>query len=263
MKKIELILREHKYKQGDICPAIEPNVKEDCLFMEDGKVIGFYIKKAPKKLLELVNLANSEFRSDRVPKSVMSRKAADGKDEETGKYKYRNEVFQYSTIIGSIPEKPHMKRNYKCISSVHQHESAQRFIKSMLLACEESEKLINKYMPEQYAEQMEIFKNVPDDWKFGNMFTSSISNFNIPAAFHIDRGNIKNTVNVIITKRKLSKGGCLYVPDYDACIEQSDGSVLVYPAWKSMHGVTPIEQYTEKSYRNSLIFYPLKAFLEN
>ena len=92
------------------------------------------------------------------------------------------------------------------------------------------------------------------------MFTSSISNYNISAPFHRDTGNIKNTVNIILTKRNNANGGCLNVPDYNATFEQADNSMLVYPAWRNVHGVTPIKPIAENGYRNSLIFYPLKAF---
>jgi len=37
-------------------------------------------------------------------------------------------------------------------------------------------------------------------------------------------------------------------------------SMLVYPAWRNLHGVTPITPTHDGGYRNSLIFYPLKAF---
>jgi hypothetical protein len=36
--------------------------------------------------------------------------------------------------------------------------------------------------------------------------------------------------------------------------------MLVYPAWRNVHGVTPIIPLKEGGYRNSLVFYPLKAF---
>lgn len=39
-----------------------------------------------------------------------------------------------------------------------------------------------------------------------------------------------------------------------------DYSILVYPAWRNVHGVTPIIPTHEGGYRNSLVFYPLKAF---
>ena len=108
--------------------------------------------------------------------------------------------------------------------------------------------------------RQELFKEIKKDWKFGNMFTSSISNFNISAPFHRDTGNLEGTVNIILTKRNNANGGCLNVPDYNATFEQADNSMLVYPAWRNVHGVTPIKPIAENGYRNSLIFYPLKAF---
>lgn len=60
--------------------------------------------------------------------------------------------------------------------------------------------------------------------------------------------------------KKLVKGGDLHIPDYGATIGQQDNSILVYPAWRNVHGVTPIIPTFEGGYRNSLVFYPLKAF---
>jgi hypothetical protein len=130
----------------------------------------------------------------------------------------------------------------------------------MLMLCKESEKLIKEIKPEQYNKQMELFNDVSSDWKFGNMFTSSISNYNISAPFHRDTGNIVGSVNVIICKKHNSKGGDLHIPDYNATIGQKDNSILVYPAWRNVHAVTPITATHEGGYRNSLVFYPLKAF---
>ena len=131
----------------------------------------------------------------------------------------------------------------------------------MLLACKESEKIIKEILPEQYETQKKLIEEYcPKEFRFGELFTSSISNFNIPAPFHIDKANIKGCVNVIITKKKFAKGGNLRVPDYDATIDSTNNSLLVYPAWKNVHGVTPIETSCEEGYRNSLVFYPLKSF---
>lgn len=124
----------------------------------------------------------------------------------------------------------------------------------------QAEDMLLAMLPEQHAKQTEIFREVPDKWKFGNLFTSSISNFNISAPYHRDTGNFEDTVNVIFTKRLNSKGGCLNVPDYGITIDQANNSMLVYPAWRNVHGVTPIIPTFEGGYRNSFIFYPLKAF---
>jgi len=255
MKRIDLIQVEHNRKIGDKCEYIEPNVTEDCIFYVDGEPIGFYLTKMPQKMCKLADLANAEFKSKNVPKSKMNRgteKQAISKGQEW--------VSQFSTIIGSCAPKPHMKRAYANYSSVHSVKTAQTFIKAMLLLAKESELLIKELLPKQYEQQIELFKDVNEKWRFGNLFTSSISNFNISANFHRDAGNIVGAVNVIICKKHNSKGGDLHVPDYNATIGQQDNSILVYPAWRNVHGVTPIIPIHKDGYRNSLIFYPLKAF---
>lgn len=264
MKTIKLHKKENDVKIGMDCPYFEPNIKEDCFLEVDGEIVGFYIKDVSKystKLNQLISISNKEFRSDNVPKQEMSRgpqgtKADKMKREEDG----NKLVTQFSTILGSVAPKPHMRRPYPTISSVHREKKSNIFIKAMWASCIEAEKIIKKLTPKIYESQLELFSDIDKKWRFGNIFTSSISNFNIAAAYHRDTGNIVGAVNVILTKRNNSKGGCLNVPDYNVTFEQADNSMLVYPAWKNIHGVTPIEKTSEDGYRNSLIFYPLKAF---
>jgi hypothetical protein len=260
MKRIDLIKVEHNIKVGKKCPYIEPNVTEDTIFYVDGEPIGFYLTKMPDKMCKLANLANAELLSKNVPKAEMQRPKMLGFDKN-GKGIVDRSIKQFSSILGGVPPKPHMRRNYATTSSVHSVKSAQTFIKAMLLLAKESENLIKEILPKQYEQQIELFKQVNDKWKFGNLFTSSISNYNISAPFHRDAGNIVGAVNVIICKKHNSKGGDLHIPDYNATIGQQDNSILVYPAWKNLHGVTPIIPIFENGYRNSLIFYPLKAFI--
>jgi hypothetical protein len=253
MRIVNLVQVQHSVKIGDVCGDIEPNITEDTIFMENGVPVGFYIKNIKGKLKQYVEIANAELLSDRVPKSEMKR--------SSGFVSKENEVLQYSTIIGAIPPKPHMKRNYPSMSSVHQVKTARNFIKAMLLACKEAEDVILELTPEIYHRQKKIIaENCPEKFRFGNLFTSSISNFNIAAAFHRDGGNLEGCVNVIIAKKRNATGGNTTVPDYGATVDSSDNSMLVYPAWKNVHGVTPIRPTTEGGYRNSLVFYPLKAF---
>lgn len=261
MKRVDLEPVEHTVKIGQPCPEIDPNVTEDCIFYAEGEPIGFFMRSMPDKACKLADLANKELLGKNVPKSSMDRKPTDGFDEEKGVYRYKNVVRQWSVILGSIPPKPVMKRPYPSMSSVHQVKSAQTFIKAMLLLAEESEKMISDILPDQYQRQKELFEQVPDQWKFGSLFTSSISNFNISAQYHRDTGNIVGAVNVIITKRRNSTGGNLNIPDHGATIDQCDNSILVYPAWRNVHGVTPIKPTFEGGYRNSLVFYPLRAFV--
>lgn len=267
MKRIDLIPVQHGNKVGQVCEYIEPNVTEDCIFYSEGQAIGFYLTKMPDNMCKLADLANEQFRSKNVPKSIMNRASAinqqSAREDIKEKYKDKkgSEVSQMSVIIGSIPPKPMVRRPYASRSSIHSVKSAQTFIKAMLMLATESEKLIKEILPHQHEKQVKLFEQVKKKWRFANLFTSSISNYNISAPYHRDVGNIVGAVNVIICKKHNSKGGDLNIPDYGATIGQQDNSILVYPAWKNLHGVTPIIPTHEGGYRNSLIFYPLKAFV--
>jgi hypothetical protein len=253
MKTLELILQPHNVKIGNTTPNLEPNIVEDTLFISDGEIVGFYLKSVPDKLKQYVEIANAELLSDRVPKSEM-RRSSGLRDSEA-------EVKQYSTIIGSCAPKPHMKRAYPMISSVHNVKSAQTFIKAMLLAVREAEEVIREIAPTVFEKQEKIItEKVPPKWRFGRLFTSSISNFNIAANYHRDAANLEGCANVIIAKRSHAKGGNTTIPDYSATVDSADNSMLVYPAWRNVHGVTPIVPLREDGYRNTLVFYPLKAF---
>ena len=264
MKTIKLTSREHDRKASQDCEYIEPNVTEDCLLEVDGEIIGFYIRDIDDyspRLSQLLSIANAEFRSERVPKQYLDR--ADVIKLRGNRAQARKQgTAQWSTILGSVPPNAMTRRHYRNRASVHNVESAQTFVKAMMACSITAGKLIKKIAPQIHKNQLEVMKNISPEWRFGDLFTSSISNFNIAASFHQDVRNVKGAINVIMTKRNNSKGGCLHVPEYDATFEQTDNSLLVYPAWRNLHGVTPIVPTHEGGYRNSLIFYSLKAFID-
>ena len=260
------IKQTHNVQIGDVCGTIEPNITEDSLFYDNGELIGFYIKdmnKYSERLTKLSDIANKEFRTKNVPKSTMNRSdilkgyKKGFKGSEAAKFG----VSQYSTILGSCPPRPHMRRPYASVSSVHSVKSAETFVKAMLMLCEESEKLIKNIASDLYEKQKTTVEaNIPKKWRFANLFTSSISNYNIAASFHRDNANLEGCLNVIIAKKHNATGGNTTVPDYGATMDSCDNSMLVYPAWRNVHGVTPIIPTFEGGYRNSLVFYALKAF---
>lgn len=256
MQKIDFKKVSHNIKIGDVCGDIKANITEDTLFYDEDEIIGFYIKNIgehSERLAKLADVANKEFISARVPKMLSER--------SSGLNCIENSVAQYSTIIGSIPPKTRMRRPYPIRSSVHAVKSAEIFVKAMLQLCAEGEDLVKKLTPEIFDRQCKIITDmVPEKWRFGRMFTSSISNFNISAPFHRDTGNLEGCVNIIIAKKYRAEGGNTTVPDYGATVDSCDNSMLVYPAWRNVHGVTPIHVRFESGYRNSLVFYPLKAF---
>ena len=261
MKTVEL-KKVGTGKVGDKVGDLEPNITEDSLFVDGGEPVGFYLKSVSGRCLQLLELCNKEFRSDRVPKDKMNRSDLVAKARDAGtKYEDTNGVQQLSTLLGSMAPRPHMKRPYPTRSSVHLKPTAKTFIKGMLALAKECEGMVEAIMPDQYNKQLKLIEEwVPERWRFGRLFTSSISNYNISASVHKDSGNIKGASNVIFSTKKQSEGGHLHLPEYGATVESRHGSVLFYPAWRNLHGVTPIKPTVKGGYRNSLVFYPLKAF---
>jgi len=256
MKLVNLNFVDHDKKRGDKPSDIPPNICEDTSFFLDGQMVGFYLKKVPSDVAEILDFSNKELRSDRVPKSTMNRIKFSGEADEGGR---RNGIVveQYSTILGAIQARPHNRRLVANISSVHRKETAQTFIKLMLLLAKQAGNIINEICPEMYEHQKKIIsKKVPKKFRFTDLFTSSISNYNIAANYHQDTANLP-LVNVIFSKRENATGGNLTVPDFDLTFDCCDDSMIVYPAYKSLHGVTPIHPTSRGGYRNSLVFYPL------
>lgn len=265
MIKLQMQKVEHERKIGSRCEYIEPNVTESCFLYDGDDLVGCYLQNVAEsypKLSQLMAIANNEFLSDNVPKTLLER--ADVMKKVWGEGMTRAQAkkvgtIQWSTILGTIPPKPMMKRMYANRSSVHSHKKASTFVKAMLGSAKEIAGVMRDLMPEAYEAQVEAVSVTDPQWRFTDLFTSSISNYNIAAPFHRDTANIKNTLNAIYTHRKNSTGGCLYVPDYDACFAMPSDSLLLYPAWRNVHAVTPIVPTHDGGYRNSLVFYALSG----
>ena len=74
MITVDIVNNNKDIRVGERVGVIEPNVFDDCLLVEDGKAVGFYIAdvgKYSEKLKKLMTLADRELRSKRVPKSLL------------------------------------------------------------------------------------------------------------------------------------------------------------------------------------------------
>lgn len=108
----------------------------------------------------------------------------------------------------------------------------------MYLFAEECEKLIKELTPDLYERQKELMKD--QKIKIGNLWTSSIANFNGACNTHLDGANVKGANNIIYFKRRNAEGGNLHVPEYGAVIDSANDSFVFYPAYKHIHGVDDI-----------------------
>jgi len=257
---VRLTPRQSTLKMGDVTPDLEPTVTESCILLDpDGTEVGLFLKELPKDLINLVTIADQELRSDRVPKDNMGR-VTPLEAAANGGQRHKT-VLQYCTILGSCAPRPHLRMPYPRRSQVHSSKTAGTFIKAMLKAGKLCMGLVNHYIPSVHKHHLaRVEERLPDKWRFANYFSSTISNCNIAAPIHQDNANIKGAINLIITKRQNSKGGNLHVPDYDATFDQTNNSLLVYPAWRNRHGVTPIIPTHQGGYRNSHVWYALDSF---
>lgn len=262
MQVVELI-KTIESKTGAQCPIKEPTITQDSLFVDsDGKHIGFYMRDVGEVMSKVASIANYELISKKV--SIMKFERADvQKFHQMGYTKKEAQALgtmQRSVIIGSVPAKPNMSKQYKSISRVHAEEKSLIFIKSMIKLDELAGQLIKEVSPLLYEQHMKAMDDVEDQYKLTSLHTGSISNLSASLKLHKDRANLKGTLNVIIMKRFRADGGHLYLPEYDQVIEQCNDSIIVYPAWRDIHAVTPIHLTSASGYRNSLVFYTLNAF---
>ena len=264
MKEIQLKPVENSVKIGDNVPNLEPTLTEDAYLMDGDDVVGLYLRDMGKRASQLLSVANKEFMSDRVKKTLMERKSdiADrwAKGEWQRQRYWSKGVSQMATLIGSIPPKGLVRRHYAKRSAIHLSDTAKTYVKAMLLLVGEVERIMEERMSKQYRLQKKQLGRCGDKWRLGDLFTSGISNYNVAARYHRDVANWDECVNVIMTKRHNAKGGNLSIPDHDVVADQCDGSMLIYPAWSNVHGVTPIEPIREDGYRNTHVLYCLKAF---
>lgn len=264
MNKVQLEDVTNSVKIGDPVPDLEPNICEDTYFMDGEEVVGIYLRDMGDRASKLLAVANKEFMSKRVKKTLMERKTdvvsrwASG-EWERSKY-WSKGVSQMATLIGSIPPKGLVRRHYAKRSAIHLSETAQTYVKAMLLLVDEVEVILKERMSKQYTLQSGHLRRCADKWRLGELFTSGISNHNIAPPYHRDVANWKEGVNVIMSKRLNAKGGNLSIPDHGVVIDQCDNSMIVYPAWRNVHGVTGIRHTHEGGYRNSHILYALSAF---
>jgi hypothetical protein len=242
---------------------LDCRITDDSFFYDGGEEIGFFIKDIREysvKAGALLDIANSELMSKRVPKSGRMGGGGKGGALDKGGTGIPFKVGT-SAIIGATPPKPYLGRPYRSTSSLHNAPSAKVFIKSMICLSRETSKVFEAVSKTLYSKHCDSMSGVAKKWTLGKDWTSSVSNISCTVPVHSDKKNIVGTLNAIYCKRFGCTGGNIVLPDYGATIEQSSYSLLVYPAWRDLHGVSPIKK-NSGGYRNTLVFYSLSDFVD-
>jgi len=165
-------------------------------------------------------------------------------------------VVTMSTVFGSLPRVA-LREDY-CRYSADTKQDPQMY---MLLSTAAKE-LWATYK-ESFPEMSTFFESeaekIHSDWmKTGTPFSTMNINKNFAIKYHVDAGNMSNVFSNVLISKKMAKGGHFVMPRYRVALAQDDGWFAIVDGVNVMHGVTPIEYESDKSYRNSFVFYTLK-----
>lgn len=112
--------------------------------------------------------------------------------------------------------------------------------------------------PKLYEQHKELTEKVLKDYVIPEtLFTSGIINYNNPLKYHFDSGNFKNVNSAMIAFKQNTGGGHLCLPEYDVKLAIENTSVSLFDGQNLLHGVTPIKEAAEDSYRFTIVFYSL------
>lgn len=161
-----------------------------------------------------------------------------------------------SRIFGSqprsLPRRDHCTAAALAIQNPEAHRTIAKYADTVALYYE-------KYNPNLYANHKEKTRKVLEAWRMeDSVFTSGIINLNNPLPYHFDAGNYEHVwSNMLVFKHEVG-GGYLSIPEYDLAFALPTNSLMMFDGQDVMHGVTPIELFSEEAYRYSVVFYSLK-----
>ena len=113
-------------------------------------------------------------------------------------------------------------------------------------------------LPDQAAADMEAAQVVLPDWRLTDSpFTSGVVNRNSPLPYHVDGNNLQ-AWSAMVSLRRGTRQGWLHLPQYGLHVATRDGDVTMFPGWRLVHGVTPIQRHGD-GYRFTVVYYPVKG----
>ncbi|HXU26979.1 MAG TPA: hypothetical protein VN698_07095 [Bacteroidia bacterium] len=95
-----------------------------------------------------------------------------------------------------------------------------------------------------------------DEYKLKDTnFTSGVVNDTLQLPYHYDRGNIPNTISMMLTLKNNVSGGYLSLPEYSLGIELSNNSLFCFLGQNTLHGVTPIKKHSKYAKRYTVVYF--------
>jgi hypothetical protein len=105
-------------------------------------------------------------------------------------------------------------------------------------------------------------EKIIDPWRIPKTpWTSGIINRTSPLPYHLDRNNLP-IWNAMVVIRRQMQGGFFHVPEYNVALECRDGDACFFPAYRVVHGVTPMRRKARSGYRYSAVWYSVAGMAQ-
>ena len=123
--------------------------------------------------------------------------------------------------------------------------------------------MLQEFYPERSAsDRLIVDSQVLPEWHMaGSQWTSGVLNETSQLPYHYDANNLP-TWNAMVVIRRGTRGGHFSVPEYGVVLDCQDGDVVFMPAYKTLHGVTPIRKVDDDGYRYTAVYYSVARMRE-
>ena len=121
---------------------------------------------------------------------------------------------------------------------------------------------LREMSPEMHA-AIDSAPKARDEWRMHDTpYTSGVINASASVPYHRDRGNVPHTGSIMWVSRKLVGGGHLHIPELDAVVDCSHGTLLVFYGEILWHGVTLMHGLSrDRAERYSVVAYARNRIL--
>ena len=167
-----------------------------------------------------------------------------------------------STTFGNSPRRPMRSRDWASSSSFN--KTYPELYQNLLSLSETMSNLFSNANPAQHRAQSKLLEeSVCESYRLGETpFTGGIINLDCAMNYHKDKGNFKDSWNIMGLWKKGTAGGVTVLLGPRLGFAMKNNSFLLFPAQTSMHGVTKVYKEKRDSYRVSVVFYAV-SLLKN
>ena len=116
-------------------------------------------------------------------------------------------------------------------------------------------------IPSQHEAQVDLLReSVCSDYHLkSTAFTGGILNLDCALNYHRDKGNFKDSWNIMGVWNKNTSGGVTVVAGPRLGFQMENNSYLLFPAQSNTHGVTEIVKHKRDAYRISAVMYAVEG----